>query len=152
MHLKLFLVVLHIALAALWFGAPLMIGSVLKKSAATGQAGFAAGAGVADRMALLGGVGSAGALLTGLALIFSVYGGMKGLPVPFHIALTLVLLGVVLSFGFIKPTTSKLVAAAAAADYKPATAASSIKKMSMFSGISQLLWLISLVCMYAAQM
>lgn len=145
------LVVLHISLGALWFGAPLMIGSVLKKSAASGQAGFAAGARVADRMALLGGIGSAGSLLTGLALIFKQYGGMKGLPAPFHIALTLVLIGVVLSFAFIKPTTRKLAAAADAADYNPADATGSIKKMSMFSGISQLLWLISLVCMYASR-
>jgi len=152
MIVYLVLVVLHIALGALWFGAPLMIGSVLKKSAAAGQPAFAAATGVADRMALLGGVGSAGAFLTGLTLIFSVYGGMKGLPVPFHIALTLVLVGVGLSFGAIKPTTGKLAQAAQAADYNPSSATSSIKRLSMFSGISQLLWLIALVCMYAAKM
>ena len=43
----LILVVLHISLASMWFGAPLMLGSVLKKSAAAGPSAFAAGTGVA---------------------------------------------------------------------------------------------------------
>lgn len=145
----LILVVLHISLATMWFGAPLMIGSVLKKSAAAGQAAFAAGAGVASRMALFGAIGSAGALVTGVALIFTAYGGMKGLPVPFHIALTLVLIGVGVSFGGTLPTTRRLARDAQAADFDPSSATSSIKRLSMFSGISQLIWLVVLICMYA---
>lgn len=148
----LILVVLHISLASMWFGAPLMLGSVLKKSAAAGPSAFAAGTGVAKRMALLGGIGSLGALLTGLSLVFMVYGGMSSLPIPFHVALTLVLLGVSLSLGAIWPKTHRLAKAAQAEGYSPSSATRTLKQLTMLSGINHTLWLGSLICMYAAKL
>ena len=148
----LILVVLHICLAAMWFGAPMMMGSVLKRSAAAGPAAFAAGARVANRMALLGGIGCVGALLTGLSLVFMVYGGLSRLPIPFHVALSMVLLGVVLSLGAIWPATRRLALAAQAEGYSPSSAGSTLKQLTMMSGVNHTLWLGSLICMYAAKL
>ena len=144
-----FLVVLHILFGTLWFGGPLMIGSTLKKALPAGQQAFAAATGVANRMSVLGLVGTLGSLATGVALIIVKYGGMKGLPVRFHAALGLVLVASVLSFVMVKRPVGKLAAAAAGADFDTAAATSGAKRLSMGVGINHLLWLICLVLMYA---
>jgi putative copper export protein len=143
------LAVVHVAFAALWFGAPLMMGSTLKKARPHGQAAFHAAAGVAHRMATLASVGILGVIATGVGLIFLKYGGMKGLPVRFHIALGLALLATGVGFGLLKSTAGKLVSAAAAEGFQPDSATASIKKLSMGTGINHLLWLICLVLMFA---
>ncbi len=143
------LVILHIIFATLWFGGPLMAAGTLKKTAAAGPKAFVAGADLANRMGTQAVVGTVGVLLTGVGLIFTVYGGMGGLPVRFHVALTLALVANIIGFGFLKPTLGSIVKAAAAPDFDPASVAGSMKKVGMFSGINHLLWLVALVLMYA---
>jgi hypothetical protein len=143
------LVVFHVLFGALWFAGPLMLAGTLKKAQPHGQAAFHAAAQIADRMGLYAVVGNLGSLLTGVGLIFMKYGGMKGLPVRFHIALGLVLIGTAVGFGLLKPTVGKIVKAAAAADYDPTSATKTMKRVSMGVGINHLLWLICLVLMYA---
>lgn len=143
------LVVFHVVFAALWFGAPLMLGSVLKKAKPHGRAAFHAATTVGARMAMLAGVGVIGVVVTGVGLIFLKYGGMKGLPVRFHIALGLGLLATGVGFGLLRPTVSKLAQAASAESYDLEQATASIKRVAMGVGINHLLWLICLVLMFA---
>jgi len=143
------LVVIHVLSGALWFGGPLMVGSTLKKAQPHGRPAFAAAAGVASRMAMLGSVGALLSFLTGVGLIFMKYGGMKGLPVRFHIAMGLGMVATGVGFGLIKLTAGKLATAAAADSYDPSAAVPSIKRLSMGVGINHLLWLICLVLMFA---
>lgn len=145
------LVVVHILFGALWFGGPLMIGSTLKRALPVGQEAFAAATGVANRMSVLGLVGNVGSLLTGVGLIFLKYGGMKGLPVPFHAALGLVTLGLVLGIVLVKNQVGTLAADAAGGSFDAAAALKRTKRVSMGVGMSHLLWLIALVLMYAGR-
>ncbi len=142
------LVIFHIAFAALWLGAPLFIRSTLKQAEPHGAPAFRGAAAVAAKAATFTGAGAAGALLTGVGMIFLRYGGMKGLPVRFHVALGLVLVGCGVVFGLLRPAVGKVVAAAeTGAD--AATLAPLYKKIAMGTGIGHLIWLVSLVLMYA---
>jgi hypothetical protein len=143
------LVVLHVIFGALWFGGPLLIGSTIKSALPHGRPAIHAAAGVANRMATFGLVGNLGSLLTGVGLIFWRYGGMKGLPVRFHIALGLGLIGAVLGFVLLKPTASKLLAAAGAEGFTAEAAGPAKKRLAMATGINHLLWLVALTLMYA---
>ena len=143
-------VVLHIAFGSLWFGGPLVMGSVLKKTAAAGRPAFVVGTQLAARMSVLTLVGLLGVLVTGPALIFLSFGGMGGAPVRFHIALGLVLVGLAVGLGLLRPTVSGLVKLAADPNVDMAAATGKLKRVSMGVGINHLLWLVCLVLMYAA--
>lgn len=144
------LVVFHVVFGALWFGGPLLVGSIVKSAAPHGRAAFHAATTVAARAGTLAVVGNLGALATGVGLIFMKYGGMKGLPVRFHIALGLSLVGAAVVLGLLKPTLGKLVSASAADGYDPSAARPSVKRLAMATGINHLVWLVCLVLMFAA--
>ncbi|MFO0751415.1 MAG: hypothetical protein U1F43_37960, partial [Myxococcota bacterium] len=134
--LRAILIVLHIVSAALWLGPTLGVSKNLKSSLAAGRESFALA--VADFryrgfLAFLGGTGS---LVTGLALIFGFLGGMKGAPIPIHIALGLTLLAIVNSFAFNPIEKALKQAAERYDDASIAAARAAIKRSSMHTHIT----------------
>jgi len=142
------LVVLHIIFAALWFGAPLLSKRALKLAEPQGRGAFLAAAQLGERGGMLVGIGTIGALATGLGLVFYVYGGFGNLTVNFHIALTLLILAMINGFGFLKPLAEKIRVAAEDQAWTPEKTAPLLKKMSAGGGINHLLWLAILILMY----
>lgn len=132
-------VVLHIAFAALLFAGPLGLSSLVKAAAAAGPQALGVASETALRRTGYTFVGALGVLGSGVAMIFlSAWGGFKGLPPRFHIALTLGLVMVVVSAVLLHPA-AKLIA------NDPAKA---VKRLAMSGGIIQLLWVVCLVLMY----
>ena len=141
-------VILHIALGALWLGAPLYAGPLLKRAADLDQAAALQVAQAANRSVTIAAVSMLGVLLSGVGLIFMRFGGMGGAPPRFHIAMTLVLVATILGFAVLKPTVVKVVKAAQSGDYQGSVALAAGKRLSMVTGITHLLWLGSLTLMY----
>ena len=141
-------VVLHVALATLWFAGGLFPSRILKSTRALGNDAFRVGAEMASHYGMLAGVGAIGAFVSGIAMIFVRYGGFSGLPVPFHIALTLVLLGVLMGLFGYRPLFRSLVELAEQGKTTSDEVTALIKRVSMMTGISHLLWLGALVCMF----
>ncbi|MEZ4471233.1 MAG: hypothetical protein R3F60_10610 [bacterium] len=143
------LVILHIVAGATWFGGPLSLAGGLKRALAGDGAGFRIATTGAVRQATVAAIGALLTLATGLGLVFAVYGGFKGLPVRFHMALGLVIVGAALAWGAVRPTCTRLAAAAAGPGFAPESVRPAVKRLSMFIGIGHTLWLAALVLMYA---
>lgn len=148
MSLYLLAVVFHVLFASLWFGAPLAIGGILRRTLPLGQESFKVGAQLCDKLSAMAILGSLGSFLTGISLIFIQFEGFGGLPPRFHIAMTLVLVGIILGFAWLKPMATKLIALAEDAAFDPADARTTVKRLSMGIGINHLMWLITLVLMF----
>ena len=148
MNLITALVILHIVAAATWFGGPLSLASGLKRALGGDRRTFELATAGAVRQATVAAIGAAVTMLTGLGLIFTVYGGFKGLPTRFHMALGLVIIGAALAFGAVRPTCTRLAAAAASPAFTADSVRSAVKRLSMFIGIGHTLWLAALVLMY----
>lgn len=142
------LVILHIALGALWLGTPLYAGPLLKRAAELDQAAALQVAQAANRSVTITAVSILGVLLSGVGLIFLRFGGFGGAPPRFHIAMTLVLVATVIGFAVLKPTVNRVVTAASGGDYEGSMALAAGKRLSMVTGITHLLWLGSLTLMY----
>lgn len=145
--MKIALLTLHIASAAVMFGVPLGVASHLRRALDSREPGvLRAAAADAARRGLLNQVGSVVTLLTGLALIFLV-GGFGVVPPTIHAALGLLLLAMGLNAMLFKPAGVKLVAAAAATPPDLDAFGVARKRLAMGSGVLQSIWLIILVLM-----
>ena len=142
------LVILHILTASAWFGLGMRLGSQAKL-AATGQHVVAVDG--ARTLSLMG-------IMLVATFVFSmtllmVGGGYPG-QVQYHIASTLIIVLLIIQFVFLRPAWNKLCTAVATAndqgkpDFEGAQASAYARKISMFSGIGHLLWVILLVLMF----
>ncbi len=140
--------VLHIAGAALWFGGVLSIAPIVRRSLGFGRDVQRSAATLAYRFGWFSGVGTLLSCASGVALIFSHYGGFKGLPPRFHIALTLSILALLNAFLLLIPTLSRLKAHAGEEGARTKTE-DAVKRLSLATAFSHLFWFISLILMFA---
>lgn len=142
---KALLLILHVAAAALAFGASLAPSAMLRRARAVGPEALIAATREYCRQDLIGAIGGVAVFATGLALIFT-GGGFAAYPPQYHAAMSLVLLMIGLGFLFLRPLGKRLVAAAEARDDSATTKL--IKRVAMGAGMMQLLWLTTLVLMF----
>ena len=142
--LYLILRIVHLVSMATWFGVGLFVPGDIRRTLAAGGDTV----GLRDRVNRVSRVASAFGWLTflsGIGLIFAM-GGMGAVPVPIHIALTLTLVTLLFNtFGtgrVWKQLDTALAAGASAESVAP-----QVKRMAMFSGIFQTLWLVNLLLM-----
>jgi len=136
---QLLLILVHIAAAATAFGVLLSPSGALKRARAAGSVALTAAAGEVARAAVIAAISDVVAFATGLGLIFT-RGGFAAHGPPYHAAMGLVLVMAALAFFFVRGQAQRLAAGGDAAG---------IKKIAMGSGILQLLWLTTLVLMFA---
>ena len=142
------LLVLHVVFAVLWFAAPLSAVPMLRRVAPHGREAFHAVALSATRQGVVGAVGNVCTFLSGVGLMFAVYGGMSA-PVRFHVALGLVLLAGVLGFLVQRPAGQRLAQLATDPDWTPEKTAGQVKRLAMGVRAQQTLWLGCLIAMFA---
>lgn len=140
------LLVIHVLAAFYWFGvaatlptrirqtldgnaknAPEVIKSLASRSTATG-------------------VSSLLVLATGVAMIFTRFGGMGGMPVRFHIGLTLTLIWFGIGVFLIRPRLSALAQLVRGSTLGPESDTLR-KKIAMFTGIQHLLFFVTATLM-----
>jgi hypothetical protein len=128
----------HIALMATWFGSVLFLAGDVRRTVTAGPDGFPLLAGRVKRSNVVAIAAGWGTILTGVALIFTV-GGFGAVPPTIHVALLLSLVnaGVGAAMG---ATWGKIAA-------NPANANDHLGRLSMLSGVFQLLWTINLALM-----
>lgn len=138
------LVVLHIAFAATMFGAPLSVGSNLKRASGAGRDVKAAAAALAARMSSVAGISAILTAAFGLALVFY-RGGFKAVPPTVHAALGLVLIMIAIGAIMLRPLYKRM----AESTDKPNEVWEALRKRNaMLQGILQLLWFVTLVLMF----
>ncbi|HXS15761.1 MAG TPA: hypothetical protein VN764_01145 [Polyangiaceae bacterium] len=140
------LLVIHISAAALTLGSTTGLLRLLRRGLDAGQAAFALAAEDGARRGKITGMSSMATLWTGLSLIF-VIGGFKVAPLNIHIALSLMLVAVVVSFTLMRPSMGRILALSSAAPLDVAAVRGHMKKLAMGQGILHLLWLCILVLM-----
>lgn len=141
------LVIVHVTLAAVVFGAPLGAVSAAKRALAVNPEAFKLAASEVDRRGKLTSISAILLLLSGVGLILA-YGGFGVVSKNFHIALTVMLAAIAFSFAWMKPNSAKLLAAAEAQPTDKDAAQVALKKLAMGSGILHAIWLVLLVLMY----
>jgi hypothetical protein len=146
-YLKILVVVLHVASAAMLFGAPLGLVRMARSALKSGEVPFKLAAVEAGRRGKMAGMGSMATLLTGLILIF-LGGGFGVVTKNFHVALLLMLVAFGFSFGWMRPNGAKLVQASEKTPIDQAAAEHALKKLGMGSGILHTLWLVILTLMF----
>lgn len=139
------LVVLHISFAAVAFGAPLGSPGSVRRARAISRDALLHAANEAMRRGQMAGISGIGILLTGLGLIFY-RGGFAIVPHNFHAALGIGLFLVVFGVAFQRPTGARLIEAATKGDDAGITKGQ--KLLGMGAGITQLMWLVTLVLMF----
>jgi hypothetical protein len=142
-------VVLHVAAAALAFGAGLGIVGGCRRALSVGQEAFRHAAGEAQRREKLMFIGYMVTLLSGIALIM-LRGGMGKVTPNYHAAMGLLILAMALGILVFRPAVQNLEAIAKAPTLDTAAADAAIKKTAMGSGILQLFWTVILVLMFFA--
>ncbi|MEN9579443.1 MAG: hypothetical protein RJA70_2452 [Pseudomonadota bacterium] len=145
--LRVLLLVIHIAAAAVIFAAPLGSVGSLRRALAGGDAAVMRSA--AKDAAVRAGLASAGSLVTlatGLALIF-LMGGFGVVRPQIHAALGLLLLAIGFSLGFVKPAGRRLGLAALAEPPDKLGFGRELTKLRVGAGVLHLLWTTVLVLM-----
>jgi len=142
------LIILHVLTASAWFGLSLRLGSQAKL-AATGQTAVAVdGARTISLMSIM--------LITTFVfsmIILSLGGGYPG-QVQYHIASALIVVLIGIQFVLLRPVWNRLRAAvepmndSQELENKNSQASIYARKISIFSGIGHLLWMILLVLMF----
>lgn len=145
--LRVLLLVLHIAAAAVSFGAPLGVARLLRRSVAAGDAAFALAAEDARRRVLLARVCGVVALFSGVALIF-VNGGFGAVPKNYHTALLLMwgLLGV--QFFVTAPAIKQVSAHAGTSPVNAELVMACARKIGVGVGVGHGLWTVILYLMF----
>jgi hypothetical protein len=141
--------VLHIAFAATWFGLPIGSTGATKRALGRDVAAVRAALLEANRRENASLVFGVLTLVTGVVLVFDL-GGFGAIPASYHLALTLILVMLALSLVLLRPTGAKLQALANDPSFRlpDETARSLVKRLTIGSGVMQLLWLVILVLMY----
>lgn len=146
-YVKLVVVVLHVAAAAMLFGAPLGLVRMTRAALEQSDEAFKLAASEAGRRAKLTMMGSLGTLLTGLALIF-LNGGFGAISVNFHVALAVTLVAIVFSRVWMRPNTLRIVRASTVSPVDKAGARTALGKLAMGGGILHGVWLLNLTLMF----
>jgi hypothetical protein len=145
---RLVLLVLHVASAAVIFGAPLGQPRVLRTALTSkSEEAFRLAAREAVRRGLLAQGASATTLVTGIILIL-ISGGFAAVPSSFHVALALMLGAIGFGAGYLRPIGQKLVSASGASPLDKSALAALITKLASGSGLLQAVWLVILVLMF----
>jgi len=140
--------IVHIIAIALAIGVTLTLGADLRRALERGRAEAKL---TADRLLRTGKISLVAAILTlvsGVGLIIA-KGGMKHVGPGIHIGMTLLIIMMVIAAVGIKPVSQKI-HALVHSETDLAEVAPLKKKLAMFSGINQLLWLIALIMMVVA--
>jgi uncharacterized membrane protein len=146
MTIRVLLLILHIAAAALLFGSPLGIVRNAKSALDAHPSAFKLAAQEAARRGALAGIASLVTLLSGVALIL-LAGGFAVVQPRFHISLTLLLVAMIFSGVFMRPRTKKLVASSQQDPLPKQEVLGTLKQLAMGSGILHTVWLVILVLM-----
>lgn len=141
------LLLLHVTLAAVVFGAPIGSIGTARRALAVSPDAFALAAVDADRRGRLASICAMLLLLTGLGLVFA-YGGFSAVTSNFAIALGVMLAGIAFSFAWMKPTGARLVALSQARPVETVAAEAALNKLAFGSGVLHTLWLALLALMY----
>jgi hypothetical protein len=141
-----FLLVIHISAAAVTLGASTGLLRNLRRTLAAGKQAFALAAEDAQRRGKIMGVSAFMVLWTGLALIF-VRGGFAAVPVPIHIALTVMLAAFAVSITIMRPTSAQIVALSQAEPLDQGAISKKLKKLAMGQGILHFCWILMLLLM-----
>jgi len=147
MFLRVVLLILHVASAALLFGAPLGLPRVLRNGLRLGDEPFRVAVDEALKRARLAQIGSLLTLLTGVALIFNA-GGFGMTSPNFHAALGIMLLAIGFSAAWMGPNTGKLVQSSQPTPVRRSQAEAAIKKLAIGAGVLHTLWFILLTLMF----
>jgi high-affinity Fe2+/Pb2+ permease len=145
--LRIILLVLHVAAAAVLVGASAGLIRNLKRNLELGGQSFVLATEDLKKRSGLMGMCSLTTLATGLCLIFMM-GGFAVAPKNFHIALLLLLVALIFSATFMRPRGVKLGALAKKEPLDKEGAMALIKKLAMGQGILHLLWLCTLTLMF----
>jgi hypothetical protein len=145
--LRLILLVVHIAAAAVSFGAPLGLGRLLRGVASLDAKAYELVAKDTAKRTGLGRICGLVSMFSGLALIF-LRGGFGAVGKNYHTALLLMwaLLGV--QFFIARPVVRKLVAAIGGAVPSPQELSAAAGKLGMAIGIGHALWVTILILMF----
>lgn len=142
-HLKILVLIVHVAAAAVVLGASLGWGSALRKASEAGaQAWEVVLADVFRRLALVRATALM-TLFTGVGLIF-LSGGFKVVPMTFHIALTLMIVAVGWTMFFVAPAVNALKKVQIGTPSSPIN----LGKVAMGTGVLHAVWLVLLVLMF----
>jgi len=148
MTLLIALKTLHIALAVVWFAAPLGLVSLLRDGLAGGPETFKLACATSQRRGVMAAVFGFSTLLAGVALVFAA-GGFGVVSPRIHASLGLVVVMLAFSAGVLKPMGGRLGAIAEKGldDDGRKEAEAILPKLGMFSGITHGLWFVILVLM-----
>ena len=145
--LRIVLLVVHIASAAMIFAAPMGTTGSLRRALSSGNDEVLRSA--AKDAALrgrLGGMGALSTLVTGLILIF-VMGGFGAVRPQIHAALALMLAAIAFHVTFLRPALLRFGAAVSTSPPDRAVCENVIKRLAMGTGIGHLMWVVILVLM-----
>jgi hypothetical protein len=145
--LRLLLLVIHIAAAAIAFGAPLGIPRLLKASAAAGMLPFQIAVNDVAKRARLARMSGITTLFSGVIMML-LNGGFAVVSKNYHAAFGLMWLLLGISFFVTTPAVKKVKALAAASTLDQAAAVACANKIGMAIGIGHLLWTLILVLMF----
>lgn len=138
--------ILHIALAAAWFGHKLLIPGDIRASAKAAPEGGAAFLGRLERAQRLGVITGIGTLAAGVGLVYAVGAATVGYGV--WVGATLVVVAIVVGAVFARPASNRLREAVVAGDRVAATVAGN--RLTNVLGIEGLLWIGALTGMLIA--
>ena len=134
----------HLISMATWFAAALFMPGDVRRTLESPNSDLELLRGRANRAVRLATVFSWATLLSGIALIFAV-GGFGEVPPPIHISLLLALVAIGVGAGL--GSTWRKIDAELQKGTPRDQVAPMAKKLAMFSGIFQLLWLVILLLM-----
>lgn len=142
-NLKVLVLVVHVAAAAVVLGASLGWGRTLRQAASAGAQAWAVVVGDVSRRLLLVRITSMMTLFTGVGLIF-LSGGFAVVPKTYHVALTLMLFAV----GWVMFLLAPGVKALAQVQIGTTSSPVNIGKVAMGTGVLHAVWLALLVLMF----
>lgn len=142
-YLKVLVLVVHIAAAAVVLGASLGWGRALRQAAGAGAAAWEVVLGDVSRRLILVRVTSMMTLFTGVGLIF-LSGGFAVVPKTYHIALTLMLAAVAWVMFLLAPAVKAL----KQVQVGPSNSAVNVGRVAMGTGVVHAIWLVLLVLMF----
>jgi hypothetical protein len=145
--LRIGLLVLHIAAAAILFGGMLGVPRLVRKSLDLGTETLRMASNEAKRRAGMSSLASIATLWTGVGLIF-LMGGFQLAPINFHMALGLMFGAIAINLTFLRPAVKSIVLESAKPEPARSAIEGALKRISMGQGILHLIWIANLVLMF----
>ncbi len=149
MNLLIGLKTLHIALAVVWFAAPLGLVSLLRHGLAGGPETFKLACATSQRRSVMAAIFGFSTLLVGVGLVFASPDGFGSVSPRIHASLGLVVIMLGFAAGVLKPMGERLGAIAERGldDDGRKEAEAILPELGMFSGMTHGLWFVILVLM-----